>query len=149
MPYGRVRTDAQYVTTTYPDGTEESYLQERIKVSDKIGLNAQVGYRIFPDTIVRAGLIESTGGVGVDHSIKLGKRPLTLVFEAYDFGREFDEAVHLRIEGRYFISRNIFVTAGWDDPLVSAKSSVLFGGGITWADDDVKYSLGLAGGALN
>ena len=96
-----------------------------------------------------AGLIESTGGVGVDHSIKLGKRPLTLVFEAYDFGREFDEAVHLRFEGRYFISRNIFLSAGWDDPLVSEKSSVLFGGGITWADDDVKYSLGLAGGALN
>ena len=39
--------------------------------------------------------------------------------------------------------------AGWDDPLVSEKSSVLFGGGINWNDDDVKYSLGLAGGALN
>ena len=149
MPYGRVRTNAEYVTTTYPDGTVESYLEEKIKVSDKIGLNAQVGYRVFPDTIVRAGLIESTGGVGIDHSIKLGKRPLTLVFEAYDFGREFDQGIHLKFEGRYFISRNIFLTAGWDDPLVSEKSSVLFGGGITWADDDVKYSLGLAGGALN
>jgi len=98
---------------------------------------------------VRAGLIESAGGIGVDHSIKLGKRPLRLIFEAYDFGREFDEGVHLKFEGRYFISPHIFVTAGWDDPLVSDKSSVLFGGGITWNDDDVKYSLGLAGGALN
>jgi hypothetical protein len=72
-----------------------------------------------------------------------------LVFEAYDFGREFDEGVHLKFEGRYFVSRHIFLTAGWDDPLVSDKSSVLFGGGITWNDEDVKYSLGLAGGALN
>jgi phospholipid/cholesterol/gamma-HCH transport system substrate-binding protein len=149
MPYGRVRTDTQFVTTTYPDGTQESYLEEKIKTSEKIGINAQVGYRVFPNTIVRAGLIESAGGVGIDHSIKLGKRPMTLVFEAYDFGREFDEGVHLKFEGRYFISRHIFLTAGWDDPLVSEKSSVLFGGGITWNDEDVKYSLGLAGGALN
>jgi phospholipid/cholesterol/gamma-HCH transport system substrate-binding protein len=149
MPYGRVRTDSQFVTTTYPDGTEESYLEERIKTSDKIGINAQVGYRVFPDTIVRAGLIESSGGVGIDHSIKLGKRPLVLVFEAYDFAREFDQQMHLKFEGRYFISRHLFLTAGWDDPLVSDKSSVLFGGGITWNDEDVKYSLGLAGGALN
>jgi len=149
MPYGKVRTDTQYVTTTYPDGTQDSYLEEKIKTSDKIGINAQVGYRVFPNTIVRAGLIESAGGVGVDHSIKLGKRPLTLIFEAYDFSREFDEGVHLKFEGRYFISPHIFLTAGWDDPLVSDKSSVLFGGGITWNDEDVKYSLGLAGSALN
>jgi phospholipid/cholesterol/gamma-HCH transport system substrate-binding protein len=149
MPYGRVRTDSQYVTTTYPDGTQDIYLEERIKTSDKIGINAQVGYRVFPNTIARAGLIESSGGIGIDHSLKLGKRPMVLVFEAYDFDREFDQDVHLKFEGRYFLSRHIFVTAGWDDPLVSEKSSVLFGGGITWNDEDVKYSLGLAGSALN
>jgi phospholipid/cholesterol/gamma-HCH transport system substrate-binding protein len=149
MPYGKIRTDTQFVTTTYPDGTQEAYLEEKIKTSDKLGINAQVGYRVFPDTILRAGLIESSGGIGIDHSIKLGKRPLVLVFEAYDFAREFDESAHLKFEGRYFISRHLFLTAGWDDPLVSDKSSVLFGGGITWNDEDVKYSLGLAGGALN
>ena len=149
MPYGRVRTDAEYVTTTFPDGTEESYLQTKIKTSDKFGISAQVGYRVFPNTILRAGIIESAGGVGIDHSIKLGKRPLVLIFEAYDFSREFDEDVHLTFEGRYFISPHIFISAGWDDPLVPDKSSVLFGGGITWNDEDIKYSLGLAGGALN
>jgi phospholipid/cholesterol/gamma-HCH transport system substrate-binding protein len=149
MPYGRVRTDSQFVTTTFPDGTQESYLEEKIKTSDKIGINAQVGYRILPNTIARAGLIESSGGIGIDHSIKLGKRPMILVLEAYDFAREFDEGVHLKLEGRYFISPHIFLTAGWDDPLVSEKSSILFGGGITWNDEDIKYSLGLAGSALN
>jgi phospholipid/cholesterol/gamma-HCH transport system substrate-binding protein len=149
MPYGRVRTDSQYVTTTYPDGSQESYLEEKIRTSDKLGFNAQVGYRIFPNTIVRAGLIESAGGVGIDHSIQLGRRPMTFVFEAYDFAREFDQDVHLKFESRYFISPHIFVTAGWDDPLVSEKSSVLLGAGITWNDEDIKYSLGLAGGALN
>jgi phospholipid/cholesterol/gamma-HCH transport system substrate-binding protein len=148
-PYGKVSTDEQYVTTTYSDGTQISYVEEKIRVSDKIGISAQIGYRLFPSTILRAGLIESTGGVGVDHSINLGKRPLTVILEAWDFNREFDENVHLRLEGRYFLSPHIFVSAGWDDPLVSNRSSVFLGGGITWNDDDVKYSLGLAGGALN
>jgi hypothetical protein len=74
---------------------------------------------------------------------------MVLVFEAWDFNREFGESAHLRLEGRYFLSPHLFVTAGWDDPLVSNKSSVFLGAGITWNDDDVKYSLGLAGGALN
>jgi len=125
------------------------YREDKIKVSDKIGINAQVGYRVFPNTIARAGLIESAGGIGIDHTLKLGKRPMILVFEAYDFAREFDQGIHLKFEGRYFISPHVFVTAGWDDPLVSEKSSVLFGAGINWNDDDVKYSLGLAGSALN
>ena len=43
MPYGRVRTDSEWVTVTFEDGTQESYLEEKVKVSDKIGINAQVG----------------------------------------------------------------------------------------------------------
>ena len=148
-PYGRTRTESEYVTTVFPDGNEVSYLQTTTSTKDRLGINAQVGYRMYPDTILRAGLIESSGGFGIDHSFKLGKRPLTLIFEAYDFSRPFDEATHLRFEGRYFVSPHIFLSAGWDDPLVSEKSSILLGGGITWNDEDVKYSLGLAGGALN
>ena len=147
-PYGRVKTDARYVTTVFDDGTEVSYEETTIRTSDKIGISAQIGYRLFPSTILRAGLIESTGGLGVDYSIDLGKRPMTFIFEAWDFNREFDQDVHLRLEGRYFLSPHIFVNAGWDDPLQSNTSSVFLGGGITWNDDDVKYSLGLAGGAL-
>ncbi len=149
MPYGRTRTTTENVTITHPDGSEESFTETTLKTTDKLGINAQVGYRMFPQTVVRAGLIESTGGIGVDHSIKLWDRPMTLIFEAWDFARPDDESAHLRLEGRYFLTRNIFLSAGWDDPLVSERSSVLFGGGITWSDEDIKYSLGLAGGALN
>lgn len=149
MPYGRTKTTTENVTISYPDGTTESYVETTQKTTDKLGINAQVGYRMFPQTVIRAGLIESTGGIGIDHSIQLWNRPLTFILEAYDFARPDDESAHLRFEGRYFLNRNLFLSAGWDDPLVSDRSSVLFGGGITWSDDDIKYSLGLAGGALN
>ncbi len=149
MPYGDVRTETEFVTIELDDGTTRSYTETTTTVSDKLGLNAQVGYKVFSNTVVRAGLFETTGGFGVDHAFTVAERPLVLIFEAYDFGRPFDESAHLKLEGRYFISPHIFLTAGWDDPLVSEKSSVLVGGGITWNDEDVKYSLGLAGSALN
>ena len=149
MPYGRTKTTTQQVTTVYPDDSELSYVETSIKTTDKLGINAQVGYRLFPNTTVRAGLFESSGGFGVDQRFNVGKRPLILVMEAYDFARPYDESAHLTIEGRYFVSPHIFLTAGWDDPLVSERSSFLIGGGITWNDEDIKYSLGLAGGALN
>jgi phospholipid/cholesterol/gamma-HCH transport system substrate-binding protein len=149
MPYGTVRTDTEYVTIDFDDGRSESYTETTVKTSDRLGINAQVGYKVFPNTVVRAGLFETTGGVGIDHALTLADRPLVLILEAYDFGRPFDESAHLKLEGRYFVSPHIFVTAGWDDPLVSDKSSIMLGGGITWNDEDVKYSLGLASSALN
>ena len=148
MPFGRTRTESREVTTVYPDGREESFLQTTTRTDDKLGINAQIGYRMFPKTTIRAGLIESTGGIGIDHQIDIGKRPLLLILEAYDLTRPDNDPAHIRIEGRYFLNSNIFFSAGWDDPLFSERSSVLIGGGITWNDEDVKYSLGLAGGAL-
>jgi hypothetical protein len=40
------------------------------------------------------------------------------------------------------------VSAGWDDPAFSDRSSFLVGAGVSWTDEDIKYSLGLLGGAL-
>lgn len=149
MPYGEVRTETDVVTIEFDDGTSESFTETTTTTRDRLGLNAQVGYKVFANTVVRAGLFETTGGFGIDHAFQVADRPLVLIFEAYDFGRPFDESAHLKLEGRYFVSPHIFLTAGWDDPLVSEKSSVLVGGGITWNDEDIKYSLGLAGSALN
>jgi phospholipid/cholesterol/gamma-HCH transport system substrate-binding protein len=148
MPFGDLSTRTDFVTIEFDDGTSESYQETQIREENKLGLNAQVGYQIFPNTVVRAGLFETTGGVGIDQAFMVADRPLVLVFEAYDFARPFDENAHLKFEGRYFVSPHIFLSAGWDDPLVSQRSSFLIGGGITWNDEDVKYSLGLASSAV-
>jgi hypothetical protein len=75
------------------------------------------------------------------------RNKLRLSLEAYDFTRE-DHSLHLRLEGRYFITKNLFAFAGWDDPTWSERSSVLFGGGVTWGDEDLKYLLGTASSAV-
>jgi len=139
-PYGRVRNTQETVTTTFPDGHRETYVQTKQKITDASTVNAQIGYHLG-NTTVRAGLFESVGGFGLDH--ELLQRKLKLTLEAYDFNRDI-KPPHLRLEGRYFLTPNIFAFAGWDDPRWSARSSAFVGAGITWRDEDLKYLLGTA-----
>jgi len=139
-PYGRVRNTQETVTTTFPDGRKETYVQTKQKITDASTVNAQIGYHLG-NTTVRAGLFESEGGFGLDHEFL--QRKLKLTLEAYDFNREV-KPPHLRLEGRYFLTPNVFAFAGWDDPRWSTRSSLLVGAGITWRDEDLKYLLGTA-----
>ncbi|MGE5236654.1 MAG: MlaD family protein [Acidobacteriota bacterium] len=144
-PFGREEKRTETQTTIYPDGHQETLNYLYTKTSDVATVNAQVGYHV-QDLTLRAGLFESTGGVGIDTDL-LRKR-LRLTLEAYDFNRDV-KPPHLRFEGRYYLTRNLFAYAGWDDPRWSERRSVLFGGGVTWGDDDVKYLLGSAASALS
>jgi hypothetical protein len=42
----------------------------------------------------------------------------------------------------WFPWRNLYVRAGYDDPLVSEYASPFLGAGIRWSDDDLKYLFG-------
>ncbi len=143
-PFPRVETSTDTRTTVYPDGHTETTSQAIVKTSGKYTVNAQVGYN-FHDTKLRAGLFESTGGVGVDQAIAKDKLLLTL--EAYDWTREV-KPPHVRFEGRWYLNKNLFAFAGWDDPVWRERSSYLLGAGVTWGDEDVKYLLGTAGSAM-
>jgi phospholipid/cholesterol/gamma-HCH transport system substrate-binding protein len=140
-PVGRTTTDTQTVTTTYPDGHEDTVTQTIVRNKNIDTFNAQVGYLVGDGFTVRAGLFESTGGFGIDKDLL--RHQLRLTFEAYDFSRNI-KPPHLRLEGRYYLTHNIFAYTGWDDPVWARRSSVLFGAGITWTDEDLKYLLGTA-----
>ena len=139
-PFGRLKATTETITTTYPDGHQDTTVIAKRRESDASTVNAQVGYHLGA-TVLRAGLFESKGGVGIDHTL-LNQR-LRLTLEAYDFNRD-EKPPHFRVEGRYFLTRNLFAYAGWDDPTWSDHSSAVLGGGITWGDEDVKYLLGTA-----
>lgn len=147
-PFGERNTTTETVTTTFADGSVDTYTRTTLTIEDEARWNAQVGFRLRDDLVVRAGLFESEGGVGISKTFRVVERPLRLSLSAYDFDRDIDESPHLRFEGRYFLNDNIFLSAGWDDPMFSDRSSVLVGGGVTWLDEDVKYLLGLAGSGL-
>ncbi len=140
-PVGRTSTTTQTVTTTYPNGQSQTVNETIVSNKNNDTVNAQVGFLLGGGYTFRGGLFESTGGIGFDKDLL--REQLRLTFEAYDFARD-TKPPHLRFESRYYITRNLFAYAGWDDPVWKQRSSVLFGGGVTWRDEDLKYLLGTA-----
>ncbi len=147
-PIGRRKSQTERITTTFADGTTETETIETLKIEDKILLSAQLGFDLgetgFGKFSLRGGLIESTGGAGVDW-IAPEKR-FALSLDAFDFGRDEiaeDLAPRLRLTGKVLFNEYVYVVGGYDDILESdLLGSAFLGVGIRWSDDDLKYLLG-------
>jgi len=106
---------------------------------DRDGLlfNAQIGKR-YKDLVLRGGLLESTGGIGIDYLTLNDK--LKLSFEAFGFGT--DRRAHLKAGAEYQIFRHLYLSAGWDDFVSDQDNRSIYGGfAIRFEDDDLKYML--------
>ncbi|MDP2839933.1 MAG: MlaD family protein, partial [Syntrophales bacterium] len=75
---------------------------------DRDGLlfNAQIGKR-YKDLVLRGGLLESTGGIGIDYLTLNDK--LKLSFEAFGFGT--DRRAHLKAGAEYQLFRHLYLSA--------------------------------------
>jgi phospholipid/cholesterol/gamma-HCH transport system substrate-binding protein len=128
-PRGR-RTTKEFTTNGVTTRTEEF---------DRDGLlfNAQIGKR-YRDIAVRGGLLESTGGFGIDYFALNDK--LKFSFEAFDFGN--DRRAHLKTGFDYQLFKHLYLTAGWDDFISDQDNRSVYGGiAIRFEDDDLKYLL--------
>ncbi|MFP5245809.1 MAG: MlaD family protein [Thermoanaerobaculia bacterium] len=142
-PRGRKREKVQVETRTNPaTGQSETIITETTKYDRDFLISAQAGWQL-DDVAVRVGLFDSTGGVGADY--RYNDR-IRLTGEAFDFGKKRDDNPHLRFLGEYVFrqektySPQLFVTSGVDN--VMNDVSFVFGGGIRWRDEDLKYLLG-------
>lgn len=123
-------------TTINQGGVETTYTVEEFD-RDKILFNAQIGKR-FRDVVLRGGIMESTGGVGVDYFALNDK--LKFTFEAFDF--DPDRNAHLKAYAEYRLMKHVFLSAGWDDFISNeSNSSPFVGFAIRFEDDDLKYLL--------
>ena len=141
QPYG-VRHDTTTITTiTYPDGHTEVVRSDTAEFKDSVAISAEVGYRIG-HWVGRAGLIENSGGAGLDY-LTLQDR-LRLSAEVWNFSDEDGLNPHAKLSGRYYFTPTIFLTGGWDDLLNTKanRDSFFIGAGIRWGDDDMKYLAG-------
>ncbi len=97
----------------------------------------------FYDFTVRGGIIESTGGMGIDYE----KGPLGLSFSAFDFATHYGQRPHLKLLGNVNLTQNLFLLGGVDDFLSKqGERSGFVGGGFRFVDDDIKRLLGSMGG---
>lgn len=91
----------------------------------------------FYDFTIRGGIIESTGGVGLDYN----RGPFGVQFEAFDFANQ--ERPHLKAMGTMNVTKSIYLLGGLDDFI--AKDQPLdwfFGAGLRFVDDDIKSLFG-------
>jgi len=124
-------------TTTTPPGTTVTTQQESF--SDDLTFTALVAKR-FSALTIRGGIMESTGGAGLDYSLL--KDRLTLSLDAFAFNQE--DKPHLKVYGNYDIVKNFFITGGVDDILNDKDDfrTFFFGFGIKFEDEDLKTVLG-------
>ena len=135
---GRRYDQIDYLTVTKPGGESESWTFASTRYEDKLAISAQMGYR-WTDTILRAGLIESRGGVGVDQF--LWKDRVRLTAELWDFNRP-DLRAQLKISGRWVPRKNFFLVGGVEDTLNPQTRSPFVGAGFSWTDERIKSLLG-------
>jgi len=130
-PRGKRTTKDYYNTSTGTTVRTEEW--------DRSGLlfNLQIGKR-YRDLAFRGGILESTGGFGIDYFALNDK--LKLSFEAFDFTT--DRPAHLKTGVEYRLLKHLYLTAGWDDFISNSGNQSVYGGfAIRFEDDDLKYLL--------
>jgi phospholipid/cholesterol/gamma-HCH transport system substrate-binding protein len=134
-PRGKFSSSTSTVTV---NGTPTTIAEE--KYDNKLKVSALIA-RKFSRLTVKGGVLESTGGLGLDY--ELMKERLTFGADVWDFSRK-DLPPHLKLYGNYDIFKNLFVTGGVDDVLASSKNlrTLFLGFGIKFADEDLKTVLG-------
>ncbi|MCP3676073.1 MAG: MCE family protein [Deltaproteobacteria bacterium] len=122
------------VTTT--GGTTTTV--NEVTITDDFKFSAQVARR-FGGLTLRGGLLESTGGVGMDYHLWDDK--IRFTFDAFDFDQTRNP--HLKAGLSYSFAKFFFLSGGYDDFVSKVDlESYYVGGGFTLEDDDIKYILG-------
>jgi phospholipid/cholesterol/gamma-HCH transport system substrate-binding protein len=144
-PRGRRQDKVFETTVTDPvTGKSTTTVTTETKFDRNFLFSAQAGWNLDPFS-VRIGLFDSTGGAGIDY--RWSDR-IRFTGEAFDFGKRRDPNPHLRVMGEYVLRKEkprtpqLFFSTGIDNPL--NDTAFLFGGGIRWRDDDLKYLLSSA-----
>lgn len=127
--------DYEKTTVTTTNGVS---VTENRKENEKntLRFNAQIGRRIH-DFDFRGGLIESTGGLGVDYRLPAIGTKLSM--EAFDYKKEKGPNVRLAAEAQLW---NVFYGRVSANDTVRKERSGTFAAGLRFNDEDLKGLLG-------
>jgi len=145
----RPKLDKYYIfgitsTNDYTDPAKFNKKHEKTKTY----ITAELGKR-YNNLLLRGGLIDSTGGIGIDYFVY--KDDLRLRAEVYDFNAVNDirgSEAHARIEAKYKVLKHINFYLGYDNFLNKNAANIYLGLGVGFKDDDLKQLLGSSGGSL-
>ncbi len=134
-PAGKTTTTTTEITETSPPSTN-TIVEEKTE-EDALKFSAQIAKRYY-DLTLRGGIVESTGGFGLDYHFF--KDRLIFSFDAFDFDSEKNP--HLKFKTEFSPIRHLYLTGGFDDFISDeGDESVFFGAGIRFSDEDLKTLL--------
>ncbi|HCU25315.1 MAG TPA: hypothetical protein DF383_09870 [Deltaproteobacteria bacterium] len=127
-------TKSTQVTTVTTGSGATSVIETETQDFDKVRFTAELGKK-WREFTVHGGLIESTGGVGIDYD----RGPVSLQFSAFDF----TNGPHLKFLTQLNLLRSLFVVGGVDDFLNRDHAPDWFlGAGVRFTDEDIKSLIG-------
>jgi phospholipid/cholesterol/gamma-HCH transport system substrate-binding protein len=144
-------TSVSYVVTN-PPGLYQPAVQKITTTNYTLKFNAEFAKRYYFATF-RFGIIESTGGVGLD--LNFFNDVLALKTDVFNFGNEALRYPRLRVTANVTLFQHLFLSGGIDDVFNAPVRSTLdnrlisgrdffLGGGIHFTDDDLKAILTVA-----
>ena len=133
----RGKTTYRETVTTSTDSTQDPVVREQQSITEnRFRFSLELGKRFYFVT-GRIGIIENTGGVGIDFHL-LGD-DLELSADLFSF--DADVNPRLKAWGVYTFFTHLYVAAGIDDVWNDENTDFFIGAGITFNDEDLKAML--------
>lgn len=129
--------------STITSGGTTTTVTEEVKKTefDKFRFSAQLAKKYYGFTF-RGGLIESSGGAGIDYDYG----PVGVKLSAFDFETKRGERPHLKAMGTVNLTKSFYLLGGMDDFISKEQDpDWFFGAGVSVTDDDLKSLIGLFG----
>lgn len=137
----RGRTTVVHRTTETNDPSLPSLLRETVsETEDELKFSLQFGKR-WHFLTGRFGIIESTGGVGLDFEFL--EDTLRFTFDLFDF--DSDNWPRLKWLASWEFMEHVYIAAGVDDVFNDAGRDYFVGLGVTFTDEDLKSLLTVGG----
>ncbi|MGA1825874.1 MAG: MlaD family protein [bacterium] len=132
------RGETKTQTTIRTDNLGTDTITEKT-TKEKIKFSVQIARR-FDYWGLRGGLIESSGGVGLDYYY-LNQDNVCFSLDGWDFSNE--EQPHLKLSTTYLFKKYFSIKLGWDDFLDDDEQSFFAGVGFAFEDKDLKTLVGV------
>jgi phospholipid/cholesterol/gamma-HCH transport system substrate-binding protein len=138
--FGPAVNSDKTITTTDEDGDNKRVVNRNEVDNNAFKFNLQVGRR-FNDLGVRAGLIETTGGFGIDYSFL--DNGLKTTMEIFDYRQDIGPNLRLLSEIRVW---NVFYSRlSGEDLIGDGQQSYTISAGIKFNDEDLAALIGFIG----
>jgi phospholipid/cholesterol/gamma-HCH transport system substrate-binding protein len=138
-PFGKYTQTTAYINPPGSYYTVETY-------EDKFKFSLEFVKR-WGNLAIRAGIIESTGGIGADYYAWNDKIKFSL--DAWHFAstnsqEPHNKNAHVKAAAYYNVNNLLFLSAGYDNIINPDRATAFVGFGLRFDDENLKYLMGSA-----